>query len=283
MLLLMGGLAERGHECTLLAAEEGPLYKAARRAGHGVDAATMIQIWRHAREAWTVHAHDARGHTLAAIASRRPFVVSRRVAFPVRRTAASRWKYRRAARFLAVSQFVAGQLRTAGVRADKIDVVYDGVEAPETEAQWDSAHPAIGLASSDPQKGRDLLERAAQISGIPVVYSNDMRKDLLRASMFVYVSRSEGFGSAALLAMSMGVPVIASKAGGLIEAVDDGNSGLLVENDPREIAMAMRRIVEEHDLAAKLIDCARARVKETFTKEHLISRTLASYERALAP
>ena len=101
--------------------------------------------------------------------------------------------------------------------------------------------------------------------------------------MFVYISRSEGFGSAALLAMSMGVPVIASRTGGLTEVVEDGNSGLLVENEPREIAAAMRRILAEHDLAANLIGCARARVQKTFTKEHLISRTLASYERALAP
>ena len=76
-----------------------------------------------------VHAHDARTHTLGALGglfASVPLVVSRRVAFPVRKSAASRWKYSRAALYLAVSQFVARQLRVAGVEEKRIRVVYHG-------------------------------------------------------------------------------------------------------------------------------------------------------------
>ncbi len=70
-----------------------------------------------------IHAHDARSHTLGAIARSGRLVVSRRVAFPV----GSAWKYRRARRYLAVSEFVKSVLVAGGVPEEKIAVVYDGV------------------------------------------------------------------------------------------------------------------------------------------------------------
>lgn len=282
VMLLLAGLAEAGHECVLLAGERNPLAQEAMRAGHTVRAAEAKELWQCSKRAAIVHAHDARAHTLAAIASRRRFVVSRRVAFPVRRSVASLWKYQRATRFIAVSQFVANQLQAAGIRKEKIDVVYDGVEAVAPAERWDREYPAVTLASRDPQKGRDLVEQAAEIAHIPVLFSDNLANDLSRASMFVYITRSEGLGSAALLAMSMGVPVVASKVGGLIEVLVDRDSGLLSGNEPQEIAGAMRRVLDEPNLAPALIERARARIAESFTKEHLVSRTLNSYERALA-
>jgi hypothetical protein len=282
VLLLMAGLAEAGHECVLLASERNPLAQAAMRAGHIVRAAEAKELWQSSKQAAMVHAHDARAHTLAAIASRRRFVVSRRVAFPVRRSVASLWKYQRATRFIAVSQFVANQLQAAGIRKEKIDLVYDGVEVVAPAEPWDRAYPAVALASRDPQKGRDLVEQAAAIAHIPVRFSDNLAEDLSRAAMFVYITRSEGLGSAALLAMSMGVPVIASNIGGLSEVIANNASGLLVANEAAEIASAMRRVLEEPGLAAELIGRARARVGERFTSRDLVKGTLASYERALA-
>src|ERR1700761_6723589 len=164
VLLLMSGLAEAGHESILLAGEQSPLAQAALRTGYVVRKAEAKELWRASKDAAIVHAHDARAHTLAAIACRRRFVVSRRVAFPVRRSVASLWKYQRAARYLAVSHFVAKELLAAGIRKEKIDVVYDGVAMPETAIEWCAANPVIALASEDPQKGRDLVEQAAKIA-----------------------------------------------------------------------------------------------------------------------
>jgi glycosyltransferase involved in cell wall biosynthesis len=282
VLLLMAGLAEAGHQCILLAEERAPLAQAAVRAGYAVRRAEAKEVWQHSRSAAIVHAHDARAHTLAAIAARRRFVVSRRVAFPVRRSVASLWKYQRAHRFLAVSQFVANQLQAAGVRQDKIDVVYDGVETSAAAEPWSPAYPAVALASPDPQKGRDLVEQAAAIARLPVHFSDRLENDLLHASMFVYITRSEGLGSAALLAMATGVPVIASNIGGLSEIFADGLSGLLVANQPPEIAAAMRRLIDEPAIAPALIERAKARIAENFTGKHMVTRTLSSYEKALA-
>jgi phosphohistidine swiveling domain-containing protein len=228
-----------------------------------------------------VHAHDARSHTIAALAAKRAFLVSRRVAFPVSRTFASRWKYGRAARFLAVSECVAQQLQAAGVPAGKIEVVFDGVE-PAAAAEWGIDYPAVALASADPSKGRDLVEQAAAAAKIQVHYSSDLARDLRRASMFVYITRSEGLGSAALLAMSMGIPVIASRVGGLPEAIVDGVSGILVSNDSSEIARAMQGVLENTASTEGLIANARARVAKLFSSEQLVERTLSAYRRVLA-
>ena len=281
VLTLITALKEAGHESVLLSRRGSPLAQAASAAGFSVFPAGIREVWRQSRPVALVHAHDGRAHTLAAIASKRPFVVSRRVAFPVRRSPVSAWKYQKAARFLAVSHHVARELEAGGTPKEKIDVVYDGVEAVTPAEEWNRAYPAVALASRDPAKGRDLVEQAAQIAGIPVLFSDDLAKDLRRASMFVYITRSEGLGSAALRAMSMGVPVVASHIGGLTEVFTDNVSGIFVANEPATIASAMRRILDEPSLPQYLIKHGKARIEECFTREHLLAGTLASYGRAL--
>jgi glycosyltransferase involved in cell wall biosynthesis len=282
VLLLLGALREAGHQSTLLAREKSPLWSAAGAQEFPVYGSGIKNVWQYSRDADVAHAHDARAHTAAAFGSKCKFVVSRRVAFPVRRSIGSIWKYERAARFLAVSQFVAKELESAGIRKEKIDIVYDGVDLQERTEEWNPEYPAVALASRDVKKGRDLVEQAAEFAHIPMVFSEDLQRDLHRASMFVYVTQSEGLGSAALLAMNMGVPVIASRVGGLTEVVTNGVSGILVENDPHEIARAMRRILEEPAFGHRVIEQARARVAECFTLGHLVRGTLLSYARALA-
>jgi glycosyltransferase involved in cell wall biosynthesis len=282
VLLLLKGLASSGHEPLLMAREGGPLAIAARGAGFTVHSAETKALWQRSKEAEIVHVHDARAHTMAAIASRRRFVVSRRVAFPVRRSVASIWKYQRPARFLAVSHFVAKELHAAGIPKHKIDVVYDGVETASKAETWSAANPAVALASEDPQKGRDLIEQAGALAGIRLLFATDLEKELQHASMFVYITRSEGLGSAVLVAMSMGVPVIASCVGGLTEVFADGFSGVFVRNEAEEIARAMRKVLDDPALAHSLCQHGKDRIAEAFTKEHLVNGTLASYERALA-
>lgn len=285
VLLLLQALRDAGEESVLLARRGGPLWTSAAAQGFDVYPSEVKEVWRHSKQAEIVHAHDARAHTIAAIAARPKLVVSRRVAFPVKRSLASAWKYQRASRFLAVSRFVAGELEAAGIRREKIDVVYDAVDTNKlvtgyAEA-WNSSYPAVALASTDPLKGRDLVQSSAALAGVPVIFSRDLNHDLQKASMFVYITRTEGLGSAALLAMHMGVPVIASAVGGMTEIFTDGVSGLFVENRQDCIAAAMRRVREELGLAQRLIAAAQKRIRECFTRDRLLQGTMTSYRRAL--
>jgi glycosyltransferase involved in cell wall biosynthesis len=282
VLLLLHGLRAVGEESTLLARAGSPLFQAASQAGFSVYASGVQMLRQLSKTADIVHAHDAHSHTQAALAARIPFVVSRRVAFPLKRTLLSQWKYRQASRFLAVSQFVATELERAGVAKDKIDVVYDGVQTPVAAGQWNPQYPAVALASRDPGKGRDLIEKAAQLADMQVVYSSDLPADLAQASMFIYITRAEGLGSAALLAMAMGIPVIASELGGLPEALDHGEAGLLTPNNPPKIAAAISQLRENSPLAQTLIERGKTRVAEYFTAQLMVAHTRASYRRALA-
>jgi glycosyltransferase involved in cell wall biosynthesis len=127
-------------------------------------------------------------------------------------------------------------------------------------------------------KGSDLVARA----GLEVHRSSDLASDLTDAGVFVYVTRQEGLGSAVLMAMAAGVPVVASRVGGLPEIVEDGVTGLLVDNAPEAIAAAVIRLLEDRALAAGLAEGARRQVEQRFTASAMASNTLAVYERVLS-
>lgn len=279
VLLLIEALRSAGHESILLARKDSPLWNAAANQGIRLHGASSREVWKRSGDAHIVHAHDAHAHSMAASGSRLPFVVSRRVAFPVKRSPLSRLKYAKPARYLAVSRFVASQLEAAKVPADKIDVVYDAAPPVTPGEPWSPEFPAVTLASKDPEKGRDLVERAAAHAGIEMIYSDDLQRDLKRASMFVYITRSEGLGSAALMAMQMGVPVIASAVGGMSEIFTDGVSGLYVNNDVTEIIRAMRKVLASGAATRQIIAAAHARITDAFTVEHMLRGTLTGYAR----
>lgn len=269
VLALLAGL---GNGNTLLTASEGPLMRAARERGIDAQPMSMLSLASLARKADLIHAHDARCHTWAAAIGAGPLVVSRRVAFPVGQSVLSRWKYNRARRYLAVSEHVKRTLVEAEVPEDRITVVYDGVPLPGRTATGDRV---IAPASDDPMKGSDLVRQAAALADVPVHFSTNLTEDLQTASLLLYITRSEGLGSAALLAMAFGVPVVASRIGGLPEIVSHGITGVLTENQPDAIADAI-----EHALATReeLGRNARRCVEERFSVDRMVDGTRRAYQ-----
>ena len=287
VLRLLEGLTAAGVESTLLARDGAPLFAAARKRGWPVEPLGLARAARLARRHDLVHAHDARTHTTAAIAGGAPLIVARRVAFPCGAgpwpaRLASRWKYGRAARYIAVSECVKHMLMQAGVPPEKISIVYDGVPDPG-QALPPAASPYLLAPANtgDAAKGADLAAEAARIAGVPLHFSSDLPADLAHATLFLYVTYSEGLGSAALLAMSAGVPVIASKVGGLPEAVKHGATGVLVENDAQAIATAIRRMMGNPDTAHRMGEAGRRRVFANFTVDHMVRRTMEVYRQVL--
>ena len=282
-LRLMEGLAAGGVECALLARAGAPLAAAARQAGFEVAQAGFVRAALLARRCDLVHAHDARAHTLAALAGGAPLVVSRRVAFGGAGGPLSRWKYGRPAGFLAVSEFVKSTLIARGVPAEKIAVVYDGVPLIEAAAPA-GGRPRVLAPDTrgDPQKGLALAQRAAQLAGVELELSSVLQRDLAGAAVFVHITHSEGLGSGALLAMSAGVPVVASRVGGLPEIVRHRENGLLVENRAEAIAAAIREVLDDPPFARRLALAGRHTVEERFTLEHMVRGAMEVYRRVLS-
>jgi hypothetical protein len=265
-----------GSGATLLAPDASPLMDAARNAGIDVRPFTLAALAGLSRQYDLIHAHDARSHTWAVTLGNAPVVVSRRVAFAVKSSLLSQWKYGRARHFLAVSMFVKQTLMDAAVPADRISVIYDGVELPATMGQGTTI---LAPATADPMKGAALLREAAVIGGFEVEFSEHLIADLQRAALLVYVTHSEGLGSAALLAMAAGVPVVASRVGGLPEIVQDGVTGVLTENTPEAISAAIHRAMA---MRVELSSGARRQVEERFTVERMVEETVRVYEKVLA-
>jgi glycosyltransferase involved in cell wall biosynthesis len=273
VLRLIEGLAAEGVESTLLARAGAPLFEAARRGGWRVEPLSLARAAWLARGHDVVHAHDARAHTLAALLPAVRPVVSRRVAFPI----GWRWKYGRARRYIAVSGFVRGVLMAGGVPENKISVVHDGVPLLE---QAEGRHVLAPANQGDRQKGAPLALEAARLAGVELRLTAKLQEDLREAAVFLYLTRSEGLGSAVLLAMSAGVPVIASKVGGLPEIVGHRETGLLVENDARAVADALKELLTSRELANRLGRAARETVRQRFTGAHMVSRTMEVYRLA---
>lgn len=275
VLRLIEALAAAGVESTLLARPGFPLFDAARRQCWRVESLGLTRAVMLVRKHDLIHAHDAHGHTLGAIVRGAPLLVSRRVAFPIGEgRVSSKWKYARARRYLAVSEFVKAVLIRGGVPGEKISVVPDGVPLLEPVSR---GHTVLAM-----QKGTTLASEAAKLAGVPLSIAGDLETDLRSARIFVYITHSEGLGSGVLLAMSAGVPVVASNIGGLPEVIDHRENGLLVENTPQAIADGIRELDANPEFARKLGQAARRTVMERFTVERMAALTLKNYRQVLA-
>jgi len=100
--------------------------------------------------------------------------------------------------------------------------------------------------------------------------------------LFVMSSVTEGLGSAMLDAMACGTAVVATRAGGIPEAIVDGRDGLLVApQDSAALAQAILRMLRDVELRCTLGRAGRARVVNDFSVDKMVRGTVAAYERAL--
>ena len=118
---------------------------------------------------------------------------------------------------------------------------------------------------------------------LTIGFRSDM-PDVLAAADIVADLSYEGLGITGTLreAMALGKPVIASAAGGNPELVVDGESGLLVPpRDPAAMAAAVRRLLTDPALSARLARGGRQRVEAGFSSEVRLDRIEALYARLL--
>lgn len=147
--------------------------------------------------------------------------------------------------------------------------------------------PAISLVIAGDGPLRSRVEQAAARNAGRVRYVGHVSEVLTayrQADVVVMPSLSEGLPMTALEAMACGLPLVASRVGGLPEVVADGETGLLVPpGDPSALAAALRVLAADPVRAAAMGDVGRARVADRFTEERMLEQLIACYHTALGP
>jgi L-malate glycosyltransferase len=102
------------------------------------------------------------------------------------------------------------------------------------------------------------------------------------ADLFLLPSQNESFGLSALEALACGVPVVASRAGGLLEVVEDGVTGALRDvGDVAAMATAAIDILRRLDRWAKMSTVAAADARVRFSRADIVDQYESFYARIL--
>jgi glycosyltransferase involved in cell wall biosynthesis len=134
---------------------------------------------------------------------------------------------------------------------------------------------------------RPHLEEKARVLGLGQRcvfggFRGDLDRLIPSFTLFCLSSHMEGLGTSLLDAMAFGRPVVATRAGGIPEAVEDGVTGLLVPpRDPGALAEALVCLLSDGPRRDAVGLAGRRRFEEHFTVQRMVDRTLAAYEELL--
>jgi glycosyltransferase involved in cell wall biosynthesis len=112
------------------------------------------------------------------------------------------------------------------------------------------------------------------------VTTGEAKRDLFAATdVFAMPSRTDSFGIVFLEAWTAGVAPVAARAGGVAEVIEDGVTGRLVEfGDVPGLAEAIRSLLTDRALAARLAARGRAKALADYTWDRVVARVVAVYE-----
>ena len=291
----------------------------------------MWRVWLHSRDADVVHCHIGSLQTVAAAwaARLRGIPVICKAAMADDRSdlgeAAKRGGLtgRLVARvspraftcWVATTQAVKEALLRAGVEAQRIVVIPNGVDVAQMPVHVSAARPArrflyLGRLSTNINRDvpgllhafdrlagdlddaelaivgtgdllletRALAERCRHARRIRVPGLGDPIQWLAWADCFVLPSRREGLSNALLEAMAAGLPCIANDIAPNREVLDDGGAGLLVPMESVEgLHRAMLRIATDVDSAAHYAAKAQARVQAEYSLVKVVSEYVSLY------
>jgi glycosyltransferase involved in cell wall biosynthesis len=213
-------------------------------------------------------------------------------------------------RFVAPSRYAAGQLERLGVPGDRLEVLPhylpDGAFASRSQA--DSGEFALVAGRLAPEKGIETAIDAAGLAGVPLKVAGDgplieplrerarlsaARVEVLgrvpheelagllrRAAVVLVPSRSdESFGLSALEAMGAGVPVIATRAGALVELV--GDERCVPRDDASAMAERLRSLWRDPRRRTAHGDALLERARASYGRERYTSALLDLYARVV--
>jgi glycosyltransferase involved in cell wall biosynthesis len=151
------------------------------------------------------------------------------------------------------------------------------------------AVPAARLVIVGAGELRGRLEAEARQRGLAdhcvfTGFRTDLDRLIPAFSLLCLTSSTEGLGSSLLDAMCFGRAVVATRTGGIPEAVVHGRTGLLVPvGDPSALAAALTRLLVAPEDREALGRAGRQRLERHFTAERMVEETLRSYDDLRGP
>ncbi|MCX7717534.1 MAG: glycosyltransferase family 4 protein [Candidatus Sumerlaeaceae bacterium] len=146
-----------------------------------------------------------------------------------------------------------------------------------------AANPQVRFLLAGGGSMRSDLERLAATLCISehclfAGFREDVPDLLSAADIAVQPSLSEGLGTSVLEACAAGLPVVASRTGGIPDVILDSETGILVEPGSHDaLASALIKCASDPVLRERLGSAGRKRVSEEFSPERLVERTLELY------
>lgn len=276
-----------------------------------------------------VHLHDAHSHTFgyisALLGNQTPFILSRRVDFPVKNNWLSYQKYNHLSikKILSVSNYVQQILAPAIQDKSKLEVVHSGIDttrfkytnqqilrqeygiptntkiianvaavAPHKDYFTFVDTAAILLKSNSLLKffiiGADGGEAASisayiQAKGLSkhfilTGFRKDIPQILPEVDIFLFTSKEEGLGTAVIDALACGLPVVATRAGGIPEIIQDGVNGFLTPiKNAQLLAEKVNYLLVNPNTRHEFIKAGKKTVNQ-FSKARMAQKTLTNYQ-----
>jgi glycosyltransferase involved in cell wall biosynthesis len=210
--------------------------------------------------------------------------------------------------FVAPSRYAVGQLALLGVPADRLEVLphYLPADAFTAESHADRGSYALVVARLSEEKGIDTAIEACAAAGVPLRIAGEgpaapmlaalaerlnapvellgrleraqVAELIAGAAMLLLPSRYHEFAPfAALEAMASGVPVVATRLGGLPELI--GGSGCVPANDPASLAARMSALWGDAEFRRAQGEALLVRARERHTEDRYVRKLLRLYAR----
>jgi glycosyltransferase involved in cell wall biosynthesis len=249
---------------------------------------------RAARDADVVHAHWLPAGAVGLL-TRKPLIVQlwgTDVELARRVRPLARAVLRRARLVVCASAALAEAARELG--AGEVRVIPAGVAAPSGRGEEADPPHVLFVGRLSAEKG--ILEFIEATEGLPRVVvgdgplrgrvpealgfvpPRDLGDHYARAAVVVCPSRREGYGIVAREAMAHGCAVVATAVGGLLDAVEDGVTGLLVPpGNPAALREAVERLLADPSLRRRLGEAARRHAREAFSSEAAAEALVDAY------
>lgn len=125
---------------------------------------------------------------------------------------------------------------------------------------------------------RGLADRVIFVGIVP----DEEKKNYYAAGdIFVYSSKSETQGMILTEAMYSGLPIVAVRATGVKDIVEDSRTGFLVSENKREFGEAVEKLIDDENLRKSFSEEARHVAREKYTSSVCAKKMLEVYEKAI--